>query len=281
MPMKNLKKYLPFYVALVLLLLTLVLLLAMPEADVPEPTETTQQTQPIETTQEMTQPVPQTPEELVSCFAQEHGLTLEDYPEVLLETLKKNPETEEFVLNYPLEVGNSYEVDLSEYDGAEEVPLFMQWDRRWGYMQYGSDVAGLTACGPVCLAMVGYYLTGDEKFAPDRMITYAIEEGYCVTGSGTYWSLMDQGAEALGLDSTGIPVDEDRVLRNLEAGNPIICIMGPGDFTEYGHFIVLTSVEDGMLRVNDPNSRSRSGQLWSFEEISSQIRALWVIRYFP
>jgi len=54
--------------------------------------------------------------------------------------------------------------------------------------------------------------------------------------------------------------------------------MGPGDFTSSGHYIVLVGLEDGLLRVNDPNSRENSGKLWKFEDIESQFRNLWVIR---
>jgi predicted double-glycine peptidase len=89
---------------------------------------------------------------------------------------------------------------------------------------------------------------------------------------------MSEGASFLGLDVTEIPLDEQRIADNLEVGNPIICIMGPGDFTTSGHFIVLTSYEDGMVTVNDPNSIERSNKKWSFAEISSQIRNLWVYR---
>ena len=55
--------------------------------------------------------------------------------------------------------------------------------------------------------------------------------------------------------------------------------MGPGAFTETGHYIVLAGVEDGKIRVNDPNSRANSERLWSYEEIERQIRNIWVIRY--
>ena len=53
--------------------------------------------------------------------------------------------------------------------------------------------------------------------------------------------------------------------------------MGPGAFTTTGHFIVLTGCEDGMIRVNDPNSRKNSEKLWTYEEIAGSIRNLWTI----
>ena len=67
------------------------------------------------------------------------------------------------------------------------------------------------------------------------------------------------------------------MVRALEAGQLIICIMGPGVFTTTGHYIVLTGVEDGKFQVNDPNSRENSQKLWDYDEFADQIRNLWAI----
>ncbi len=217
-------------------------------------------------------------EAAVRGFALEHDIAFSEYPEELIALLDRNPETEEFVLNYPLEYGIEREVDLSEYKNSPTVPLFLQWDKQWGYREYGSGVAGLTACGPVCLAMAGYYLTGDEKFSPDRVMEFAMEKGYYAPGAGSSWSLISEGGWKLGLDVTEIPLDENRIIRNLEVDNPIICVMGPGAFTTTGHYIVLTGYENGMYRINDPNSIANSQRLWSYEEFYDQIKNLWVIR---
>ena len=63
----------------------------------------------------------------------------------------------------------------------------------------------------------------------------------------------------------------------LEAGHPVILAMGAGDFTTTGHYIVLTGLQDGLFRVNDPNSVANSQKLWSYEQIESQIRNIWEI----
>ena len=89
---------------------------------------------------------------------------------------------------------------------------------------------------------------------------------------------MGSGARKLGLESIEIPLDENRVYSNLEVGNPIICSVGPGDFTTEGHFIVLAGLEDGKIIVNDPNSRKNSKKRWTFDEIKGQIKNLWVFR---
>ncbi len=77
---------------------------------------------------------------------------------------------------------------------------------------------------------------------------------------------------------TEIPLDEGRIIRNLEVGNPIICVMGPGDFTTSGHFIVLTQYADGYVKVNDPNSPIRSQKQWKLTDIMPQMNNLWVCR---
>lgn len=211
-------------------------------------------------------------------YAKANGLSWSDYPQSLIELLERNPETEKFVLEYPIAAKEAASIDLGEYKNSETVPLFLQWDQRWGYIRYGSDVAGLTGCGPVCLSMAAFYLTGDEAYSPDQMLRFASENGYYVPGSGSSWTLISEGGVQLGFDVTEIPLDENRILRNLEVGNPIICSMGPGDFTSTGHFIVLAGSEDGLLRINDPNSIANSEKLWPYEEIRDQIRNLWVIR---
>lgn len=201
-----------------------------------------------------------------------------DLPEELRELLAKNPDTKEFVLNYSLKKNQNFDIDLTEYENSDSVPLFFQWDERWGYTQYGSNVMGLTGCGPTCLSMVCVFLLKDATYTPRYVADFAEENGYCVSGSGSAWTLISEGGEILGLDVTEIPLDENRIMKNLKQGNPIICIMGPGDFTATGHFIVLTGCEDGKFKVNDPNSKINSEQLWAYEDIKGQIKNLWVCK---
>ncbi len=221
-------------------------------------------------------PEPSTPKEKVAAYAKNHNLSIEDYPESMIELLGRNPETEKFVMEYPLKKDTRFTGNLDEYADCDSVPLLLQWDQRWGYSIYGDDVLGITGCGPTCLSMVAIYMLHDTRMNPEWMAEYSTENGYCVPGNGTSWTLMSKGASGLGLHSTEIPLVESRVVANLKEGNPIICIMGPGDFTQTGHYIVLTGYEDGKLKVNDPNSEIRSEKLWDFDEIQDQILNLWV-----
>ena len=147
----------------------------------------------------------------------------------------------------------------------------------WGYQDYGSSCIAITGCGPTCLAMVGYYLTGDSNMSPDQIAKFAQQNGYYSSGSGSSWTLISEGAAQLGLTATELPLVKKKITNALEEGNPVILAMGPGDFTTTGHYIVLTGVKDGKFQVNDPNSRLRSRKLWSYEELEDQIRNIWAI----
>lgn len=214
----------------------------------------------------------------VRAFAREQGLSLADWPEELIVLLDKNPETEEFVLQYPLKKDNHPTYNLEDCLGSSQVPLLLQWDERWGYGEYAGELMGLSGCGPTCLSMVCIQLLQDASYTPQYVAAFAEENGYAVKGNGSAWSLISEGGKKLGLDVTEIPLDEGRIIRNLEVGNPIICVMGPGDFTASGHFIMLTEYADGYVKVNDPNSPTRSQKQWKLTDIMPQMNNLWVCR---
>ena len=214
-------------------------------------------------------------EKAVKAYAEIMGISYGEYPISLIELFERNPETEGFVMNYPFHT--DMEVDLRDYDRSEGVPLFLQWDPMWGYEDYGSDCIAITGCGPTCLAMVGYYLTGDENMSPDKIAKFAQRNGYYEAGYGSSWTLISEGGAELGLEVKELPLVEKKINNALEEGKPVILAMGEGDFTTTGHYIVLTGVEEDGYRVNDPNSRVNSRRLWTYEELEGQIRNIWAI----
>ncbi len=214
-------------------------------------------------------------EHKVKAFAESQGISYGEYPQYIIDLLADNPETEEFVLNYPFR--GKEEASLSGIS-RESVPLFLQWDPMWGYEDYGSSIIALTGCGPTCLSMAGYYLTGDLNMRPDKLAVFAEENGYYERGYGSSWTLISEGAGKLGLEAEELPLVKKKMVTALEEGSPVILALGPGDFTSTGHYIVLTGVKEGKFQVNDPNSRLNSEKLWSYEELEGQIRNIWAIR---
>ncbi len=197
-------------------------------------------------------------------------------PRSLLELKEKYPETADFVDAYPEKKDQQYEIDLRGEVQPGEIPLFLQWDERWGYGTYGDDFLAVTGCGPTSLSMVVCGLTGQTQWDPRKVAEFAQEQGYYVKGEGSSWKLMTEGAEALGLTAIEGKPEESFILEHLRAGHPVICSMYPGDFTYSGHFIVLTGVdEQGMIKVNDCNSPKRSEKRWSMDVLLPQIHGLW------
>ncbi len=204
----------------------------------------------------------------------------EEYPESLLMLLEKNPETKDFVLDYPKNKDKHVDIDISKEVKQGEVPLFLQWDERWGYEIYGDDFLALTGCGPTCLSMVYCSLSGNSTWNPYKTARMAENSGYYVSGAGSSWDLMTEGASRLGLTAEAMIFDEEHIRAALEAGTPIICVVGPGDFTNSGHFLVLTGVdEEGKITLNDPNSKIRSKESWDINQLMSQIKNLWAYSY--
>ena len=198
-----------------------------------------------------------------------------ELPEILNELLEKNEETADYVQDYPdREIYKSQPIDLTEDFVSGEVPLLMQWDKRWGYDAYGEEMIGLAGCGPLCLEMAYLYFTEDMDMTPRDMADFAYDNGY-YTKQGTSWSLWTEGVARLGLRGAELSLDENVMKNMLDAGSLIVCSMRPGDFTTTGHFILIRGYnEDGFL-VNDPNRRSTSARVWSYEDLQYQIRNLW------
>lgn len=197
------------------------------------------------------------------------------YPESLISLVERNPETKDFVLDYPKYKGLQ-DIDLSKEVTKGEIPHFLQWDKRWGYETYGSDFLAITGCGPTCLSMVVCGLTGETQWNPYEVAKMAEDNGYYVDGSGSSWELMSSGAEKLGLTVSAVSFDEEHIRAALESGQPIICVMGPGDFTDAGHFLVLTGVDkNGDIILKDPNSLERTKQHWDLQKLMNQMKNLW------
>ncbi len=198
------------------------------------------------------------------------------YGEKLAELLERNEEAADYVESYPeREAYKSQPIDLTQELQSGSVPLLMQWDKRWGYDAYGSNMIGLAGCGPVCLTMAYLHFTGDAAMTPREMAAFAYDNGYYTEDAGTKWSLWTEGVGKLGLVGEELPLDENRMKQALDDGKVIVCSMGPGDFTTEGHFILIRGYDGNGFYVNDPNRRSNSEKQWEFDTLRSQIRNLW------
>lgn len=163
---------------------------------------------------------------------------------------------------------------VSFTDGAATVHYYSQLDSRWKYEMYGLDTIGAAGCGPTALAMVVSSLSG-RAVDPLQMSNWAYANGYKCEGSGSYHSLIPEGARhfALAVDYAG-KNDAQKIVDALASGKLIIAIMSKGHFTNSGHFIVLRGVtSDGRILVADPASQTRSEREWDLSIILNEARS--------
>lgn len=201
------------------------------------------------------------------------------YPEKLLINLANNPEMIAFVADYEGNTTDYEKAELTAKELQEKYPLFLQWDKRWGYLAYGDDSnVAISGCGPTTLAMAVVALTGNEEATPAAIAKFAMQEGYYMSGTGTMWSLMTEGAAAYGVRSEQINISQIEIKQHLDQGDIVICSVRQGDFTTGGHFILLYDYDDEGFSINDPFSLYRSGQKWDYGKIRSQIKAVWALK---
>ena len=196
-------------------------------------------------------------------------------PERLLKLAVSNEEAISVVAQYPYRSEERAAIDLSGELGKSDVPLLLQWDPRWAFEPYGDGLLCYTGCGPTCLAMVALHLNQDSSINPVVVARYADSEGYYTDGIGSAWTLMSDGSWHFGLTAEEIAVTKENMIDRLEQGKPLIAAVKTGDFTQNGHFIVISGYREGSFVVNDPNSQTLSAKKWSFDRLAGQIRVMW------
>lgn len=197
----------------------------------------------------------------------------------MLELAVEDPQAIDFVAGmaegYPAGAGKAFD------DAVEkgEIPLLMQWDERWGYTEYCGMSFASAGCCPTSLSMVYMGLTGKTDMTPYDMGVLATEGGYAVDQQGTIGDFLVDEASGLGLTCERFNPSANALLTYLQSGYTVICNVGPGDFTESGHFFVITGLDgDGKLEVNDPYSSVRSAKAWDVDAVVGQTIAFYAFK---
>lgn len=158
--------------------------------------------------------------------------------------------------------------------GAFPVVYFNQADPLWATQPYGTDDIAGYGCGPTAMAMAVSSLT-DTESDPAQMAQWAYDHGQWAKKSGSYLSLVDAVAQSYGLQAESLSERTPEALtRELLNGKLIVALMGPGHFTQSGHFILLRGVTlTGSILVADPNSVDRSLMEWDPQLILDELSA--------
>ncbi|MDE6182313.1 MAG: C39 family peptidase [Eubacteriales bacterium] len=180
--------------------------------------------------------------------------------------------------------------DNAAYEGRD-IPLFFQFDKRWGSHPYAGTTIKVAGCGPSALAMVVVGLTGDNSINPQTMADFSTSRGWAIKGAGSSWQLMTTGAKEFGLNAEQVSTSADSLVETLSQGKVMIvstCYKGyktpngvsTGYFTNGGHFIVLTGLtEDGRIKVNDSWSDKKSNETFTPHFMQNEIKGAWAYSY--
>lgn len=127
----------------------------------------------------------------------------------------------------------------------------------------GSSISS-SGCGVTSMAIIVSTFTGSKQYNPEYMMKLAYSYHDCGPGiSGTNASFFQKAAKKFGYSYRYASRSQgNQVIEALKTGNSmVIAHMGPGHFTNNGHYIVLSAVnESGKVYVQDPNNRRNSSK---------------------
>lgn len=176
-------------------------------------------------------------------------------------------------------------VDSSDYANGSfdgNVIFYDQNDYKVAFCGRRSGTISTSGCGVTSAAIVTSSFTKNRQYDPVYMMKLAQSTGDCGPNiSGTNAGFFRKFASRFGFGYQEVGRSQSaKVLAALKGGNAmVIAHMGPGTFTNNGHYIVLTATNNsGMVYVHDPNNRRNkagkgSGNGWySVNLIASQLR---------
>lgn len=182
------------------------------------------------------------------------------------------------------------------YTGAISTKMgvltyYNQHDARWAnYLWGGQDPLTSYGCGPTALAMVVNSFT-DHSVTPIDMAAWSAEHGYYSPGHGSYHNLVPEGLALFGLrvESSQMALTPENLIAALGFNKILTLLMGPGHFTDNGHFILVTgATEDGQLRIVDPQSLENTLKPWDPNLIIKEARnpceyggPVWAVSRYP
>ncbi len=181
-------------------------------------------------------------------------------------------------------------LDDSSANSAEDciIPVytFYQTDAQWAdYLYGGYDPISTHGCGPTTLATAVCSLTG-QLITPIDVAKWSANNGCYSKGYGSYHTLIPNGASYYGLTCESCDdISQESFQTYLSEGKLLILLMGPGDFSTSGHFILVHGyTADGEFYVSDCFSEENTAQTWSADSLISQLSTsasaggpVWVI----
>ena len=164
-----------------------------------------------------------------------------------------------------------YTLSLTSSIGT--LTYYNQSDSRWAdYLYGGSDPLPVYGCGPTVMAMIVNSFT-EHTCQPPDMAAWAADNHYWSSGFGTKHEFIPESASAFGLHAESFQdLTAEGVMSELKSGHILVALMGPGHFSDSGHFIIITDDWPGnQVRVADPARLERTQTAWDVQIVLDEL----------
>ena len=166
---------------------------------------------------------------------------------------------------------------------------YMQTDKKWKSKSYAvkgeSSTIGSAGCGPTCAAMVIAEFI-DSKITPVETCKWSLEHGYKALKQGTYYTYFKAQGAAYGLNWEQITNSNiygnkthsahKKALEAVKNGDYVIALMGKGNWTSGGHYVLWYGMDGNYALINDPASTKSSRLKGNYQTFISQVKHYFV-----
>ena len=163
---------------------------------------------------------------------------------------------------------------LSIPEGGMPIPMLYQYNYTTTVCTCNGRprTAKSSGCGATVVSMLDAYINGNYDQTPYTVLYDAAESGM-YAGKGLDYYVVKRLVEKRGIEIECVIRSEDSMREALENDHPLILRMGPGEFTDAGHYIIVRGLdENGDALVNDPNSEEHSVSHFSLKQLDREAK---------
>jgi hypothetical protein len=146
-------------------------------------------------------------------------------------------------------------------------------------------------CGPTTVAMIANSFShGGVAVTPQDVAEWAWENKLYQLHGGSFHSLIPEGLAHYGMQVESVT---DRSAKNvrelLDDGHILVALMGKGQFSDSGHFVVLAeNAPNGGVMLADPFNFTNCEKTWDLKDILTELKTasdaggpLWAVSQMP
>lgn len=166
---------------------------------------------------------------------------------------------------------------------------YMQTDKKWKSKSYAvkgeTSTIGSAGCGPTCAAMVIAEFV-NPNITPVETCSWSLKNGYKALRQGTYYSYFKAQGAAYGLKWEQLSgsscygnkshPNHKKALDAIKRGDYVIALMGKGNWTSSGHFVLWYGMDGNYALINDPASTKSSRIKGNYQTFISQVKYYFI-----